>query len=64
MISRRCGVRPSDSNLADYVQVISFENGLLKIELVRRLPEKMNPRRIAIGGVGNDIPTIERKSAA
>ena len=37
-------------NLADYVQVKSaaFENGLLKIELFREIPEAMKPRRIAI----------------
>src|ERR1044072_8667459 len=40
-------------NLADYVQVKSaaFDNGLLKIELVREIPEAMKPRRIAINGV-------------
>jgi molecular chaperone IbpA len=39
-------------NLADYVQVKSatFDNGLLKIELVREIPEAMKPRRIAING--------------
>ena len=38
-------------NLAAYVQVktASFENGLLRIELVRELPEAMKPRRIPIG---------------
>ncbi|GEC54787.1 molecular chaperone IbpA [Bradyrhizobium japonicum] len=38
-------------NLADYVQVKSamVENGLLRIELVREIPEAMKPRRIAIG---------------
>jgi molecular chaperone IbpA len=37
-------------NLADYVQVkaASFDNGLLRIELVREIPEAMKPRRIAI----------------
>lgn len=37
-------------NLAEYVQVkgATFENGLLKIELVREIPEAMKPRRIAI----------------
>jgi len=40
--------------LADYVHVKSagFDNGLLKIELVREVPEAMKPRRIAI----NDAP--------
>src|SRR6476469_2139823 len=39
-------------NLADYVQVkdAAFDNGLLKIELVREIPEAMKPRRIAING--------------
>jgi len=40
-------------NLADYIEVESadFENGLLHINLVRRIPDKMKPRKIAIGGV-------------
>jgi molecular chaperone IbpA len=52
-------------NLADYVQVkaASFDNGLLKIELARELPEAMKPRRIAIGSA-NDNPAIEHKQAA
>src|SRR3954453_3107076 len=39
-------------NLADYVQVKEavFYNGLLKIELIREIPEAMKPRRIAING--------------
>jgi molecular chaperone IbpA len=51
-------------NLAEYVQVknASFENGLLKIELVREVPEAMKPRRIAINGTSK--PTIEQKKAA
>ncbi|MGY4179833.1 molecular chaperone IbpA [Bradyrhizobium sp. USDA 4518] len=38
-------------SLADHVQVKSamVENGLLRIELVREIPEAMKPRRIAIG---------------
>ena len=49
-------------NLADYVQVkdASFDNGLLKIELVREIPEAMKPRRIAINGAGR--PTCIRSS--
>jgi molecular chaperone IbpA len=37
-------------SLADYVQVegARFENGLLHIDLVRRVPEAMKPRRIEI----------------
>ena len=52
-------------NLADYVEVkgASFEGGLLKIELVREVPEAMKPRRIAITG-GHDNQTIEHQKAA
>ena len=53
-------------SLADYVQVKSaaFENGLLKIELDREVPEAMKPRRIPIGGgpAGN-VQQIEAKAA-
>src|SRR6201995_3104124 len=39
-------------NLADYVQVkgATFDNRLLKIDMVREIPEAMKPRRIAIDG--------------
>ena len=52
-------------NLADFVEVkaASFEGGLLKIDLVRQVPEAMKPRRIAINA-GNDDKTIEHKLAA
>jgi molecular chaperone IbpA len=52
-------------NLADYVQVngASFEDGLLKIDLMREVPEAMKPRRIAING-NTGTPTIEQKKAA
>ena len=42
-------------NLADYVKVrtATFDNGLLRIELVREIPEAMKPRRIAIGDVAS-----------
>jgi molecular chaperone IbpA len=38
-------------NLEDHVEVdrASFENGLLQIELARKIPEAMKPRRIDIG---------------
>ena len=54
-------------NLADFVEVTgaTFENGLLKIELMRKLPEAMKPRRITINaGVGNDHQQIEHSQAA
>jgi len=52
-------------NLADYVQVkgASFEGGLLKIELVREVPEAMKPRKIAINA-GNNNQKIEHQKAA
>jgi len=50
-------------NLADYVQVksASFDNGLLKIELVREIPEAMKPRRIAIDS--SNVHHLESKVA-
>jgi molecular chaperone IbpA len=54
-------------SLADHVQVkgADFQNGLLKIELVREIPEAMKPRKIAIGKSGsNDNKQIEQKKAA
>lgn len=52
-------------SLADYVQVkdAAFENGMLKIALVRELPEAMKPRRVAIK-VANDNQQLEQKQAA
>jgi len=40
--------------LADYVEVKSadFEDGLLHIDLVRNLPERMKPRAIPVGTSG------------
>jgi molecular chaperone IbpA len=51
-------------SLADYVQVTgaSFEGGLLKIDLLRELPEAMKPRRIAINESSGK--TIEHNKAA
>ncbi|MCK1640855.1 Hsp20 family protein [Bradyrhizobium sp. 157] len=42
-------------NLAEYVQVkdATFENGMLKITLVREVPEAMKPRRVAIEAADN-----------
>ena len=53
-------------SLADYVQVkdASFDNGLLKIELVREIPEAMKPRRIAISGAQPaSVHQLESKAA-
>ena len=48
-ISSRAFERRFD--LADHIEVedASFANGLLQIDLVRRVPEAMKPRRIEIG---------------
>jgi HSP20 family molecular chaperone IbpA len=50
-------------NLADYVQVknASFDNGQLKIELVREIPETMKPRKVAING--GHVHQLEGKAA-
>jgi molecular chaperone IbpA len=51
-------------NLADYVQVraATFDNGLLRVELVREIPEALKPRRIAING-GASAGQITQKAA-
>jgi molecular chaperone IbpA len=51
-------------NLADYVQVkaATFDNGLLRVELIREIPEAMKPRRIAISG-GVPAGQIMQKAA-
>ena len=54
-------------SLAEHVLVqgASFENGLLKIDLLREIPEAMKPRKIAIGkSDSNDNKQIEQKKAA
>jgi molecular chaperone IbpA len=51
-------------NLADHVEVrsASFEDGLLKIDLVREVPEAMKPRRIQIGT--GKVQSLEQPKAA
>ena len=46
--------------LADHVDIngAAFENGLLHIDLVRNVPERLKPRSIAIGTAGT-TPQIE-----
>jgi len=54
-------------SLADHVEVrgAAFDNGLLKIDLVRQIPEAMKPRRIAISGApAGNMQQIEGKAAA
>lgn len=50
--------------LADQVRVVgsSLDNGLLKIALVREIPEALRPRKIAIGD-GDNLHVLERKAA-
>ena len=53
-------------SLADYVQVknAAFDNGLLRIDLVREIPEAMKPRRITINGAPADnVQKLEAKAA-
>jgi molecular chaperone IbpA len=46
------------------VRGATFDNGLLKIELVREIPEAKKPRRIAIGQPGRNGTQIEQRKAA
>ena len=52
-------------SLSEYVQVkgASFDNGLLRIALVRELPEAMKPRRIPIGGSVSPAEIEHQKAA-
>jgi molecular chaperone IbpA len=54
-------------NLAEYVEVkgASFDAGLLRVDLVRELPEKMKPRQIAIqsGGAKERAQIVDHKAA-
>jgi molecular chaperone IbpA len=52
--------------LADHVEVEAarLANGLLHIELVRRIPEALKPRKIEVVAVANSQPEIEQKQAA
>jgi molecular chaperone IbpA len=53
-------------NLSEHMQVkdATFDNGLLKIVLMRDMPEAMKPRRIAIAGTGNKNQKTENTQAA
>jgi molecular chaperone IbpA len=56
-------------SLADHVEVESatFENGLLQIDLVRRVPEAMKPRRIEISSgssLGASAKTLDAETGA
>ena len=53
-------------NLEDHVEVeqANYENGPLQIDLVRRIPEAMKPRKIAIGSANPAAKTIRSVNAA
>jgi len=53
-------------NLAGYVRVggAQFDNGLLKVELVREMPEAMKPRRIPIDNLAaSEVQQLEPRAA-
>jgi molecular chaperone IbpA len=52
-------------NLADYVEVenATFENGLLQLNLARRVPEAMKPRKIEISLSGAEQRAEKRLSS-
>jgi molecular chaperone IbpA len=66
ILYRGIGTRPFERqfSLADYVEVgaASMENGLLVIDLERRLPEAMKPRRIELQ-TGGGRKSISNKAA-
>ena len=51
-------------SLADHVEVASanMENGLLQIDLVRKIPEAMKPRRIDIGSGSSNGSTLRQEN--
>jgi molecular chaperone IbpA len=51
--------------LADYVEVRSadLKDGMLNVELVREVPERLKPRSVAIGGGADaDVQRLETKA--
>ncbi|MEE3663062.1 small heat shock chaperone IbpB [Brenneria sp. g21c3] len=54
--------------LAEHLHVAAakFENGLLHIDMVREVPEALQPQRIAIGGARPELtrPSVETQSSA
>jgi molecular chaperone IbpA len=62
VLYRGISARPFERqfSLDDYVEVqgATFENGLLQVDLVRRVPETMKPRKIAIRA-GGEQPRLK-----
>jgi molecular chaperone IbpA len=52
--------------LADHVEVsgAALKDGLLDVDLVRNVPERLKPRSIPIGTGGPNTPQIEAKPVA
>ncbi len=52
--------------LADYIEVTGadLQNGLLSVDLERRVPEAKKPRRIAITGANAGQPVLENEAKA
>ena len=48
--------------LADYIEVqgASLKNGLLSVDLVRRIPESAKPRRIHVNGTGPKLAAVDK----
>ena len=72
-VHRGIAARPFERrfNLADFVEVkqASFEDGLLQIELERKIPESMKPRKIDINvgkavGHTDNVKTIDHAKVA
>jgi molecular chaperone IbpA len=53
-------------NLEDHVEVdqANYENGLLQIDLVRKIPEAMKPRKISIGAGNQSSKPMKSVNAA
>ncbi|WP_340313952.1 Hsp20 family protein [Rhizorhabdus argentea] len=62
-LHRGIATRPFERRfeLADFVEVsaASFDNGLLRIDLQRVVPDAMKPRKIEIGGNASAIDRLE-----
>jgi len=48
--------------LADYIEVqtATLKNGLLSVDLVRRIPESAKPRRIAVNGTASKLVSVDK----
>lgn len=53
-------------NLEDHVEVeqANYDNGLLQIDLVRKIPEAMKPRKVSIGSSSSSSKPVKSINAA